>query len=134
MEPRKTQMNTDKAVLDRLAERIIGCILTVSNTLGVGFLEKVYENALAHELQKAELSVVQQAVTTVRYDGIIVGEYAADILVNDLIILELKVVSELTDIHRAQCLNYLRATGLRLCLLVNFGKSKPEIRRLILGY
>jgi GxxExxY protein len=127
-------MNTEKVVPDRLAERVIGCVLTVSNTLGIGFLEKVYENALAHELRKAELSVAQQAAVTVQYDGIVVGEYAADIVVNNLIILELKVVSELSDIHRAQCLNYLRATGLRLCLLINFGKPRPEIKRLILGY
>jgi len=109
-------------------------VLTVSNTLGIGFLEKVYENALVHELRKAELSIAQQAAISVRYDGVVVGEYAADIVVNDSVILELKVVSALTDIHRAQCLNYLRATGLRLCLLINFGKPRPEIRRLILGY
>ena len=109
-------------------------MLTVSNTLGIGFLEKVYENALVHELRKAELSIAQQAAISVRYDGVVVGEYAADIVVNDSVILELKVVSALTDIHRAQCLNYLRATGLRLCLLINFGKPRPEIRRLILGY
>lgn len=127
-------MNTDKAVLDRLAEQVVRCVLTVSNTLGIGFLEKVYENALAHELRNAELFVAQQATVAVRYDGVIVGEYAADVLVNDLLILELKVVSQLTDIHRAQCLNYLRATGLRLCLLINFGKPRPEIKRLILGY
>lgn len=127
-------MNTEKAALDHLAERIIGCVLTVSNTLGIGFLEKVYENALVHELQKAELSVAQQAAIVVLYDGVTVGEYAADVIVNGLIILELKAASELTDIHRAQCLNYLRATGVQLCLLINFGKLRPEIKRLILGY
>ena len=127
-------MNTDKAALDRLVENIIRCALAVSNTLGVGFLEKVYENALAHELRKAGLSAVQQADITVWYDGIAVGEYSADIIVDDSIIIELKTVSELNDIHRAQCLNYLRATGLRLCLLMNFAKPRLEIKRMILGY
>ena len=127
-------MNTDKARLDQIAERVIGCALTISNTLGVGFLEKVYENALAHEIRKAGLSVAQQFRIVVQYDGVVVGDYAADLLVDDLVIIELKAASELDNIHRAQCLNYLKATGLRLCLLINFGKPHLEVRRIILGY
>ena len=80
--------------------------------MGVGFLEKVYENALAHELRKAGLDAQQQYAMAVRYDGVIVGEYIADVLVGRLILVELKVVKALDDIHIAQCVNYLRATGL----------------------
>jgi GxxExxY protein len=94
----------------------------------------VYENALVHELRKAGLSAIQQAEVNVWYDGIAVGKYAADMIVNDSIIIELKAVSELNDIHRGQCLNYLRATGFRLCLLMNFAKPRLEIKRVILGH
>ncbi len=125
-------MNTDDPSLNKLSERIIGCAFTVSNALGVGFLEKVYENALAHELRKAGLSVQQQYAMAVRYDGVIVGEYIADFLVEKLILVELKVVRALDDIHIAQCMNYLRATGLRLCLLMNFARPRVEIKRIAL--
>ena len=93
-------------------------------------MEKVYEYALVHDLRKAGLDVKQQYPIRVYYDGIVVGEFVADILVNDCIIVELKVAKELTDVHAAQGLNYLRATRLTLCLLINFGKSKVEVRRL----
>jgi GxxExxY protein len=86
-------MNADNAALDRLSERIIGCAFTVSNTLGVGFLERVYGNALSHELSKAGLKAKQQYGITVRYDGIVVGEYVADFLVEDAIVVELKVTT-----------------------------------------
>jgi len=125
-------MNTDDPGLNKLSERIIGCAFTVSNALGVGFLEKVYENALAHELRKAGLGVQQQHAMAVRYDGIIVGEYIADFLVERLILVELKVVKALDDVHIAQCMNYLRATGLRLCLLMNFARPRVEIKRIAL--
>ena len=125
-------MNTDDPSLNKLSERIIGCGFTVSNALGVGFLEKVYENALAHELRKAGLGIQQQYAMAVRYDGIIVGEYIADFLVERLILVELKVVKALDGIHIAQCMNYLRATGLRLCLLMNFARPRVEIKRIAL--
>jgi GxxExxY protein len=125
-------MNTDDPSLNRLSERIIGCAYAVSNGLGVGFLEKVYENALAHELRKAGLSVQQQHAMAVRYDSVIVGDYTADSLVEKLILVELKVVKFLDDIHMAQCMNYLRATSLRLCLLMNFARPRVEIRRIAL--
>jgi GxxExxY protein len=108
-----------------LSKRIIGCALTVANTLGSGFLEKVYENALAHELRKSSLAVEQQC-------GVTVGEYFADLLVEDAILIELKAVPALGDAHRAQCLDYLRATGRHLCLLLNFGTPRLEIRRVVL--
>ncbi len=126
-------MNADEAVLDHLTSRIIGSAMTVSNGLGTGFLEKVYENALAHELQKAGLSVLQQRNVTVMYDGVIVGDYAVDLLVEEAVIVELKAVKAIAEIHRAQCINYLRATGLRVCLLFNFGNPRLEIRRVVLS-
>ena len=117
--------------LDRITKKIIGCIYMVSNTLGSGFLEKVYENALTLELRKNGLQVKQQHGLQVRYDGLVVGEFAADLLVEDKVIIELKATNALDDIHVAQCLNYLKATGLSVCLLVNFGKPKAEIRRIV---
>jgi GxxExxY protein len=126
------QINTDDPSLNKLSERIIGCAFAVSNALGVGFLEKVYENALAHELRKAGLPVQQQYAMSVRYDGVIVGEYIADFLVDKLILVELKVVRAIDDIHVAQSMNYLRATGLRLCLLMNFARPRVEIKRIAL--
>jgi GxxExxY protein len=109
---------------------IAGCAFAVSNGLGSGFLEKIYENALAHELRKAGLSVVQQHATIARYDGIVVGQYVADLLVESLVLVELKHARGIDDRHLAQCLNYLRVTGLPLCLLLNFGKPRVEIRRI----
>lgn len=120
----------DQNEMGRLTEKTIGCAFTVSNTLGCGFLEKVYENALAHELRKVGLKAEQQHGITVHYDGVAVGEYAADLLVEGVLLLELKAVKDLDDIHLAQCLNYLKATKLPLCLLVNFGKPKLEVRRI----
>jgi GxxExxY protein len=117
--------------LDRITERIIGCVYKVSNILGSGFLEKVYENALTLELRKNGLKVQQQHGIQVRYDGVVIGEFAADLLVEDKVIIELKATKALDDIHMAQCLNYLNATDLSVCLLINFGKPKAEIRRIV---
>jgi len=116
-----------------LTERIIGCVYTVANVLGVGSLEKVYENALAHELRKSGMAVEQQVRSLVKYDGVVVGEYFADLLVESAVIIETKAVTALDDVHRAQCLNYLKATGHAVCLLVNFGKPRVEVRRVVLS-
>lgn len=116
---------------DLLSERIIGCAFRVSNALGNGFLEKVYENALAHELGKAGLKVEQQYPIKVFYDGQIVGDFVADLLVEDRILLELKAVKTLDEIHSAQCINYLKATEKPVCLLLNFGTSKIEFKRFV---
>ena len=115
--------------LNALTEKIIGCAFTVSNTLGSGFLEKVYENALALEIQKNGLAVKKQAPIKVLYGGKVVGEYFADVIVSETVILEIKAVKEINDAFAAQCLNYLKATGLPICLLLNFGKPKVEIKR-----
>ncbi|MDP1832887.1 MAG: GxxExxY protein [Geothrix sp.] len=117
---------------DSLTERIIGCAFQVANTSGHGFLEKVYENALAHELRKAGLRVDQQHGLEVHYDGVLVGEFQVDLLVEGRVLVELKAVAGLQDAHVAQCLNYLKASGRTVCLLFNFGKSL-QFRRLMMG-
>ncbi len=117
--------------VNAITEKIIGCAYTVSNTLGIGFVEKVYENALAHALRKSGLAIAQQHLITVEFDGELVGEFYADLLVADRVLVELKAVSMLIKKHTAQALNYLRAAGLEVCLLINFGKPKVEIQRLL---
>ena len=124
-------MQADETELNHLSKVIIGCALTVANTLGLGFLEKVYENALASELRKAGIAVAQQHSVVVLYDGAVVGEYAVDLLVADSVVVELKAVMALNDVHRAQCVNYLKATGFRMCLLLNFGGPRLEIKGLV---
>lgn len=123
-------MHTDEHRLNEVTEKVIGCAFRVANTLGCGFLEKDYENALAHELRKAGLKIQQQHQIVIRYDGVVVGDYFADILVEEFVLLELKAVKDLDEIHQAQCINYLKATGLPVCLLFNFGKSKIQVKRL----
>ena len=115
--------------INQLTEKVIGCAYTVTNALGSGFLEKVYENALAVELRKQGLNFEQQQEIKVKYDNVIVGNYMADLLVEGMLIIELKAVRSLDQNHTAQCLNYLRATGLKVCLLLNFGNPKLQIKR-----
>jgi GxxExxY protein len=124
----------EKNDMKQLSEKVIQCAFAVSNTLGCGFLEKVYENALAHELRKVGLQVQQQHGITVYYDGVAVGEYTADLLVEGVLLIELKAVKSFDEVHLAQCLNYLKATNLRLCLLMNFAKPKLEVRRIVNNY
>ena len=129
-------MNADerRSKLDRITEKIIGCVHQVSNVLGTGFLEKVYENALAIELRQTGLQVVQQQRIEVRYREVLVGDFVADLVVDGSVIVEIKAVKALDDVHTAQCLNYLKATGLPVCLLVNFGTPKATIRRVVHGF
>jgi GxxExxY protein len=126
-------MHADSAMLNDLSGRVIGCAFTVLNTLGVGFLEKVYENALANEMRAAGLHVMQQCSVMVHYNDVVVGEYFADLVVENMLLLELKAVKALDDAHRMPCTNYLKATGMRLCLLLNFGKPRLEIKRVVHG-
>ena len=118
------------AELSKLTEKIISPAFEVSNALGIGFVEKVYENAYAHLLRKNGHRVIQQHPIKVIFDGIIVGEFFADLLIDDIVIVELKAVSELSTEHFAQALNYLRATGLPACLLINFGNPRIQVRHL----
>jgi GxxExxY protein len=125
-------MNTDdREQLNLLSSQVIGAAQQVSSVLGCGFLEKVYENALVVELRSRGVEVSQQSGIAVRYKREIVGEYFADLLVADQIIVELKAVKALDNIHEAQCMNYLRASGLPLCLLMNFSRPRLDVRRFI---
>lgn len=117
--------------VNQITEKIIGCAYAVSNSLGIGFVEKVYENAMFVALQKAGLTVEQQYPIKVSFDGVVVGEFWADLFVEGRVLVELKAVSMLIDEHTAQALNYLRATGADVCLLLNLAKPKIEIKRLL---
>jgi GxxExxY protein len=125
-------MNADeRGSFDSLTEHVLGAIFEVANTLGAGFLEKVYERALLKELSIRNIKAVAQASFPVTYKGEYVGEYYADILVENVLVVELKCVDRLAVEHTAQCLNYLRASGKSLCLLVNFRKPTVEWKRVV---
>jgi len=117
--------------IDDVTRRVIGCAFAVANTLGSGFLEKVYENALAHELRKVGFTVEQQKKTQVTCDDVVVGDYVADIVVEERLLLEIKAAKSLDRVHFAQALNYLKATGLRIALLMNFGSPRIQVRRIL---
>ena len=124
-------MDEDERRLNEITEKIIGCAYGVANAMGCGFLEKVYENALRIELQRVGLVVSQQHPIPVMWRGEMVGDYYADRLVEGCVIVELKAVKAFDEIHMAQCLNYLKATGHRICLLMNFGKPQIDVKRIV---
>ncbi len=117
-----------------ITETIIGCAYSVANELGFGFLEKVYEHSMMIAISEKNLKVENQVPISVYYHEKNVGDYYADLLVDDKIIIELKSVKELSSIHKAQLLNYLKATKKRIGLLIDFGSSKVEVKRVINGY
>jgi GxxExxY protein len=127
------QMNVpqERVRLNGLSGGVIGAAQRVSSTLGYGFLEKVYENSLALELRRNGLIVDQQPRLQVRYDGVVVGDYIPDLLIESSLIVEIKAAPSIDRIHRQQCLNYLRATDLRLGLLLNFGRPHLEVGRVV---
>ncbi len=110
--------------------RIIGCAITVSKELGPGYLESVYENALVLELRRAELEADPQQELVVLYKGEPVGDFRADVVVENVVLLELKAARAIEDVHIAQALNYLKTTGMRYALILNFGTPKLGIKRL----
>ena len=126
-------MNIGKDIVYKdLSYKIIALALEVHNELGCGFLEKVYENALMILLDREGIPARQHSPANVYFQEKIVGQYFADILVDNKLILELKTVDIIANIHIAQVLNYLRATGIKLGLVLNFGKPKFEYKRLVL--
>ncbi len=129
----KTKGESNRAPLleEELTEKILGAAFKVQNTLGCGFLEKVYENAMVVELSRMGVPVEQQKPMQVRYQGAIVGEYQADLVVDSRVMVELKAVSKLDSIHEAQLLNYLKATRVRVGLLFNFGCPRLQYRRFV---
>jgi GxxExxY protein len=125
-------MDTDKKVLhEDLTQDIIGAAFDVHNALGCGLLEKVYKNALAHELALRKHRVTPQKEFTVTYKHKEVGVYYADLVVDDKVVVEVKSASDLADVHRAQLLNYLRISGIRVGLLLNFAKPKLKFERFV---
>jgi GxxExxY protein len=116
-----------------LTAKIIDCAYKVHRELGFGFLESVYQNALVIELTKADLKVEQEKKVPVSYDGQVIGDFTADVVVEEKIILELKSVKQLHAAHEAQVINYLKATGIEVGLLINFGET-VEIKRKVLDH
>ncbi|MCY7345060.1 MAG: GxxExxY protein [Pyrinomonadaceae bacterium] len=125
-------MLTEKILHKELSYKVVGLAMQVHTELGYGFLEKVYENALMILLKENGIKAEQQVPIKVYFHGQIVGEYIADVLIEDCIILELKAQEKIIEIHKVQTLNYLKATGLKLAILMNFGKHKLECERLVL--
>ena len=133
------QTHTDKKLkiymdpkINELTYKIHGAIFEVNRELGAGFLEKVYEKALLIELIQRGLKADNQVSIEAKYKNTIVGEYVADIVVENLIVLEIKAVEKLQKVHEAQLLNYLKATGFKIGLLINFTFPKAEIKRFVL--
>ena len=118
--------------INELTYLINGAVFEVNRVLGAGFLEKVYENALVIELRGRGLKADSQVPIKVEYKGQVVGEYYADVVVEDQILLELKAIDQLQKVHEAQLLNYLKATGFKVGLLINFKHPKAEIKRFVI--
>ena len=118
----------------RLSEQVIECAQNVSRELGAGFLEKVYENALCIELKRAGIHFQRQQSYGIRYRNEEIGNYIADLVVEEKLLVELKALSAFTGDHESQVMNYLKASGLNVGLLLNFGVSRLGIRRIVWNY
>lgn len=135
MEPRNTRKNQevkDAFLFGELTEEVVQAAYSVHASLGSGFLEKVYETAFAHELGIREIPFQQQHPIEIFYKNATAGMYIADFLIDDKVIVEVKAVNELNQIHTAQLMNYLKATSKRVGLLINFGAAKVNIKRVSL--
>jgi GxxExxY protein len=121
----------ERALLEALVEKVVGAAYEVSNVLGAGFLEKIYERALMEELTIRGVRVRAQAPYSVAYKGKHIGTYSADLVVEDRLLVEVKCVEGFSNEHLAQCINYLKASGLHLALLINFRRPKVEWRRVV---
>jgi GxxExxY protein len=115
-----------------MTQRTLEASFAVHNALGAGFLEKVYANALSLELRQMELVCAQEVPFKVKYKDVVVGDYSADLVVEKRVLVELKACTGLDSVHEAQILNYLKASGIRVGLLMNFGKPRLEYRRFVL--
>jgi GxxExxY protein len=124
-------MDANTRELDVLVKTVVGAAYEVSNVLGAGFLEKVYERALVRELILRGLNVRSQASFPIGFKGQCVSDYVADLLIEDKLIAELKCVDEFANEHLAQCINYLKASGMKLALLINFQKPRVEWKRVV---
>jgi GxxExxY protein len=120
--------------MEEFTEKVLAAVFEVSNSLGAGFLEKVYHRALLRELRLRGMDARSEAAFAVSYKGQCVGEYYADILVENELVVEIKCADRLTSEHMAQCINYLRASGKTFCLLINFQRPTVEWKRVVLNY
>jgi GxxExxY protein len=123
--------SAERASLEALVETVVGAAYEVSNVLGAGFLEKVYQRALMEEIRLRGLSVTAQAPFPVNYKGKPVGTYAADLVVGGRLLVEVKCIEQFSNEHLAQCINYVKASGLHLALLINFRRSRVEWKRVV---
>lgn len=114
-----------------ITDKILTCVHKVHDALGPGFSEKLYENALVLELRDIGVSVHPQYPIKVKYKDVVIGEFIADLLVEEKVVVELKALDKLLDLHETQLLNYLKTTGIRVGLLINFGEAKPTYKRRI---
>jgi len=119
----------NKLLHAEITDKIIACAYYVYNQLGFGFSEKVYENAMMIKIAQKNLKAIQQAPINVYFESILVGEYFADMFIEDKVLVELKAASALSKAHEAQLVNYLKATGVRVGLLINFGDKLKIVRR-----
>jgi len=124
-------MITDEHRFNEVTQKVIGASFEVANTLGRGFVEKVYANALCSEIEHRGILAKREWPVKVFYKGSIVGNFLCDLLVDEQLIIEVKATSGINNLHMAQCLNYLKATNLKLCLLINFGASSVQIKRIV---
>ena len=124
-------MSQVELIHKELVYEVVGCAMKVHRELGYGFLEKVYENSMMVLLNKKSIKAKQQFPVPVHFENVVVGEYFADFMIEDKILVELKTVEKITNVHFAQVLNYLKATGIKLGLLINFGPRKLEYERII---
>lgn len=114
-----------------LTDRVIACAISVHKELGPGFLESIYEEAFAIELERKQISYERQLPVRVRYQGVSVGMHRIDLIIDKKVVIELKAVKEIDDAHLATCLSYLKATNLRVGLIINFAEAKTRIRRVM---
>ncbi|MHC5093208.1 MAG: GxxExxY protein [Planctomycetota bacterium] len=124
-------MSEEELIHKELVYEVVGCAMKVHRELGYGFLEKVYENSMMVLLNKKSIKAKQQFPVPVHFENVIVGEYFADFMIEDKILVELKTVEKIANVHFAQVLNYLKATGIKLGLLINFGPRKLEYERIV---
>ena len=117
--------------INKLSNKVIGYAIKVHNALGPGFVEKIYSKALAYELEKDKIEFTQEKTIKVKYEGLLLGGHRLDFLIEDEIILEIKAVYEINNFHMAQTLSYLKATNKKLGLILNFSRSKLEIKRVV---
>jgi GxxExxY protein len=129
MRDRSDELDETSPINDPLTEKIIGCAIAIHRVLGPGFLENIYHRALVHEFDKVQIPYVSQAPMQVMYDGIVLGDYIADFLVDKRVVIELKAVDVITKAHEIQLVNYLTAIRYDVGLLINFGSSKIQVKR-----